>query len=60
MCVFVVIVECGGFLVVELCLNIGCLMISVYLLDLEVRFGIKLCKCGCSGFEIIDVGVIIY
>lgn len=58
--VFKGVVQCGGMVVVELELNIGILMISWYVKDLEMWFGFVLCWCGCVGFMLMFEGQMVY
>lgn len=60
LCIFKIIVECGSFFVVESIFGFSCLVISLYMGDLEKCLGMCLCQCGCVGFVLIDEGCEVY
>ena len=54
--VFKTIVECGGFSAAESELNITRSTISVHMMNLEQRIGMKLCNRGRGGFSLTPEG----
>lgn len=58
--IFKAVVDCGGFSLAELELNIGISTISRHIKDLETRLGFTLCLRGRQGFSLTPQGKRIY
>ncbi|MCC2614667.1 LysR family transcriptional regulator [Aestuariibacter halophilus] len=58
--VFRTVVQCGGFSAAESTLNVSRSTISVHMLNLEQRMGLKLCNRGRSGFSLTEQGQQVY
>ncbi len=58
--VFIAVVENGGFSAAQAALNVGQSTISGHMIDLETRFGMRLCNRGISGFGLTEDGKVVY
>ncbi len=58
--VYKAVADCGGFSAAELELNISRSTISRHIQDLELRFGVTLCRRGRGGFALTPEGRQIY
>lgn len=58
--VFIGVVEAGGFSSAQGMLGLNASTISLYMSDLEIRLGYKLCQRGRSGFALTERGRNVY
>jgi DNA-binding transcriptional LysR family regulator len=58
--IFKAIVECGGFALAQIVLNMSTSAISIQISALESRLGARLCERGRKGFRLTERGQIVY